>query len=92
MGIEDGVEKRREIYIVDSNTLTVQMVMMNKKCPSGESEYDYTAIGFSTSTTMENLPEEPTYVNFDLVLGFRTKEAVDMLIEQLTEIKEHIPA
>lgn len=88
MDIENEM-KKKEIYIVDNSTLTVQMIM-KKDSPSGE-EFDYTAVGFSTM----NFPEvgHPSVSSdFDLVLGFRTLEAIEVLIEQLNEIKKYIPA
>ncbi len=80
---EDG----RDVYILgDSNTIMTPVEITDEN-----GMLDYRAIVFSNNNISYSKGETAIIDKNDLILGFRSEEAIDHLIEKLYALKEKEP-
>lgn len=80
---EDG----KDVYILgDSNTVLTPVEIVDEN-----GTIDYRAIIFSNNNITYVKGETAIIDDHDLILGFRSEESIDNLIEKLNALKEKVP-
>lgn len=72
---------KKEVYIVDENTVTALAVMDYASDEKSET-VDYAALVFFDKVVSDD---------YQLILGFRSPKDVDMVIDQLNTLKKEFP-